>query len=545
MRAAGEAEGLVSTVVTFDRHPLSLFAPEKCPVALVSNRQKVELLADAGVDATLMLRFDRELAAVSAEDFVRGSSSTPSTRRVVFAGSDFRFGAKAAGDVALLRTLGAELGFEVRMIDDVRADGDERRTSSTWVRELLTEGRVREAAAVLGRLPSIRSTVVHGDARGRDLGFPTANLAPELEGFRPADGVYATWAVVDGVRYPAATSIGNNPTFEGVPEHRVEAYLIDQRARPLRQGDRARVRRLRPSDAAFRLGRCARRATRRRRHEDPGHPRRLSSPLNRPPRIGSCRLLARVRSGRAAPWRLLGIMLVSLSLRTAVAALSPIVDHITGEVPFDNLALAIVGSAPPIAFAVAGLLTPLLARRVGLERALLIAVGRMIVGHLGRALAPSSTLLVVATVVTLLGVGVGNVLLPPVVKRYFPDRVGLVTAIYATILSVSTAVPALVAVPIADAAGWRVSLGVWFVVAATAAIPWIPLALRARRPSREADGPPAIADAGHNAVETGAIDLADAEAAGTEAAVGHARATPRAGPAAGRLDCSAPAPPGR
>jgi CP family cyanate transporter-like MFS transporter len=217
---------------------------------------------------------------------------------------------------------------------------------------------------------------------------------------------------------------------------------------------------------------------------------------------------------------LLGILLVALSLRTAVAALSPIVDHITGDVPFTNVDLAIVGSAPPIAFAVAGLLTPLLARRIGLETALLLAVATMIVGHLGRALAPSSTLLVLATVVTLLGVGVGNVLLPPAVKRYFPDRVGLVTAVYATILSISTAVPALVAVPIADAAGWRASLGVWFVVALTAAIPWIPLAARARR--RAGASPAADPDAGHNAVETGAIDLAHAEAARTEAAVDHA-----------------------
>ena len=191
-------------------------------------------------------------------------------------------------------------------------------------------------------------------------------------------------------------------------------------------------------------------------------------------------------AGRALA--LVGIILVALSLRTAVAALSPIIDHISGEIPFDNLALAIVGSAPPIAFAVSGLLSPLLARRVGLERAMLIAVVVMVLGHLGRALAPSATLLVVATIVTLLGVGIGNVLLPPVVKRYFPDRVGLVTAIYATILSVSTAVPALVAVPVADAAGWRVSLGVWFVLAATAAIPWIPLAIRARKP-----GPAAVA----------------------------------------------------
>jgi len=219
-----------------------------------------------------------------------------------------------------------------------------------------------------------------------------------------------------------------------------------------------------------------------------------------------------------------GIILVALSLRTAVAALSPIIDHISGEILFDNLALAIVGSAPPIAFAVSGLLSPLLARRVGLERAMLIAIAVMVVGHLGRALAPNASLLVVATIVTLLGVGIGNVLLPPVVKRYFPDRVGLVTSIYATIISVSTAVPALVAVPVADAAGWRVSLGVWFVLAATAAIPWIPLAIRARKPEPAVVAAPGSAVGHDNVVETGAIELADAEAAGTEAAVGQARA---------------------
>ena len=181
----------------------------------MSNRQKVELLADAGVDATLMLRFDRELAAVSAEDFVSRILVGTLHARLVLAGSDFRFGAKAAGDVALLRALGAELGFEVQLIEDVCAEGDGRRTSSTWVRELLEEGRVREAAELLGRPHSIRSTVVRGEARGRDLGFPTANLAPELEGFRPADGVYATWAVVDGVRYPAATLDRQQPDLRG------------------------------------------------------------------------------------------------------------------------------------------------------------------------------------------------------------------------------------------------------------------------------------------------------------------------------------------
>jgi riboflavin kinase/FMN adenylyltransferase len=225
--AAGTARGLVSTALTFDRHPLSLFAPEKCPDALVSNRQKVELLADAGVDATLMVTFDREFAALSAEEFVRGVLVDTLHAQLVLAGADFRFGAKAAGDFEMLQRLGSELGFEVQLIEDVQGDGAGRRTSSTWVRELLEAGKVQEAAALLGRAPAIRSTVVQGEARGRVLGFPTANLDPDVEGFRPADGVYAAWAIVDGERYPAAVSIGNNPTFEGVPEHRIEAYLID------------------------------------------------------------------------------------------------------------------------------------------------------------------------------------------------------------------------------------------------------------------------------------------------------------------------------
>jgi len=99
--------------------------------------------------------------------------------------------------------------------------------SSTWVRELLAEGRVEEAAGLLGALPAIRSIVVPGEQRGRTLGYPTANLSPEIEGYIPADGVYAAWLLVDGVRYPAAVSIGNNPTFGDVPEKTIEAHAID------------------------------------------------------------------------------------------------------------------------------------------------------------------------------------------------------------------------------------------------------------------------------------------------------------------------------
>lgn len=230
LRDSASARGLLSTVVTFDRNPLALLAPERCPLALVSNAQKRELLTDAGVDATLMLAFDDGLATLAPEQFVRRVLVDALGARVVLAGSDFRFGRRHAGDVALLRELGARFGFEVELIDDVRAGADagERRASSTWVRELLQEGRVEEAARVLGRPPTVRSVVVEGEKRGRELGYPTANLDPaRLEGFLPADGVYAAWATVDGVRHPAAVSIGDNPTFAGVPQHQAEAHLLD------------------------------------------------------------------------------------------------------------------------------------------------------------------------------------------------------------------------------------------------------------------------------------------------------------------------------
>jgi riboflavin kinase/FMN adenylyltransferase len=178
-----------------------------------------------------MLRFDARLAAEAPEEFVETVLVRALHAQVVLCGADFRFGAKGAGNVALLRRLGVDHGFDVVILDDVRVEdaGASRRASSTWVRELLGEGRVREAALLLGRLPSIRSTVVHGEQRGRELGYPTANLDPDIEGYLPLDGVYATWVIVDGARYGAATSIGDNPTFEGVPQHQVETHLFDQR----------------------------------------------------------------------------------------------------------------------------------------------------------------------------------------------------------------------------------------------------------------------------------------------------------------------------
>lgn len=225
--AVAAERDLVPTVVTFDRNPLSVLRPDACPDPLVSNEQKRELLAGAGVQATLMATFDEAFRSISAEDFVANILVGALDAKAVLVGADFRFGSRGAGDVTLLRELAIVHGFDVIQIDDVASHG-ERRVSSTWIRELLAEGDVRTAAELLGTLPSIRAEVVHGVQRGRTLGYPTANLSPTIEGFIPADGVYAAWLVVDGTPYGAAVSIGNNPTFEGVPDKQVEAHAFDQ-----------------------------------------------------------------------------------------------------------------------------------------------------------------------------------------------------------------------------------------------------------------------------------------------------------------------------
>jgi riboflavin kinase/FMN adenylyltransferase len=230
IRRLGEVaaeKGLTSTVITFDRNPLEVLAPEKCPVSLVSIEQKLDLLAETGVDATLMIAFDRALADLSPEDFVHRILVDRLHAAAVLVGSDFRFGARGAGDVAMLRELGETYGFVVHLIDDVRPEAG-RRVSSTWIRELLAEGDVGHAASLLGHIPTLRGVVVHGAKRGRELGFPTANLSPDSEGLIPADGVYAGWLTDGGERYPAAISVGNNPTFEGVPQKQVEAYVLDR-----------------------------------------------------------------------------------------------------------------------------------------------------------------------------------------------------------------------------------------------------------------------------------------------------------------------------
>jgi riboflavin kinase/FMN adenylyltransferase len=221
------ARQLVSVVVTFDRNPLRLLHPERCPPDLVSLAQKLELLTDTGIDSAVVLTFDHALSDLPAEQFVLHILVETLKARVVLVGADFRFGANGIGTVETLRALGATHGFEVVVVDDVAPDGG-RRVSSTWVRELIADGRVAEAARLLGGLPTVRGTVVHGLKRGRQLGYPTANLSKEHEGYLPADGVYAAWLTVDGTRHPAAVSIGNNPTFGDVDGRQVEAHVIDE-----------------------------------------------------------------------------------------------------------------------------------------------------------------------------------------------------------------------------------------------------------------------------------------------------------------------------
>lgn len=192
----------------------------------------------------------------------------------------------------------------------------------------------------------------------------------------------------------------------------------------------------------------------------------------------------------AAPRRvdlLLGvaaIVLIAATMRLPVAALSPLAGRIDADIPLSALALGALGTAPPLAFALAGLLAPRVARRLGLETALLLALLVMIAGHLLRSAAVDYTMLLTATLLLLLGAGFGNVLLPAAVKKITPDRIGTMTAAYAMIMSIGAAIPPLVAVPLAEQGGWRLALAVWAALVAVAAVPWVVLAVRAARVRR-------------------------------------------------------------
>jgi riboflavin kinase / FMN adenylyltransferase len=238
-----------AVAVTFHPHPAEVHRPEHAPELITGIADRVELLAGTGLDAVLLVDYTLGFARQTPEEFVRTYLVDGLRVRTVVVGHDVRFGRDNAGTLDTMVDLGQRYGFEVVAIDDVgqhqgvpvTEDGDpgprhDARWSSTGVRALLAAGDVREAARILGRHHRVRGTVVHGDARGRELGYPTANLGG-VTGMVPADGVYAGWlvrpqlAAADArhadVRLPAAISIGTNPTFDG-HERRVEAYVLDR-----------------------------------------------------------------------------------------------------------------------------------------------------------------------------------------------------------------------------------------------------------------------------------------------------------------------------
>ncbi len=176
----------------------------------------------------------------------------------------------------------------------------------------------------------------------------------------------------------------------------------------------------------------------------------------------------------------LGIVLFAFSLRSAVASFSPVLSQVSADFAMPAAIVGLIGTAPPVCFAVFGILTPALERRLGLERLAVAAMAVAAIGLVARGLAVDSMTLLAATGLVFAAVGVGNILLPPLVKKYFPDRIGLMTTIYSTTMALSTFLPPLVAVPIADASSWRVSLGLWAVFAVLATIPWIMLLIRER-----------------------------------------------------------------
>lgn len=225
------ARDALAVAVTFTPHPRAVHHPEVPHVDIISPEQRVVLLDEAGLDAVLLQRYTLEFADQSPEEFVRGMLVHGLHAAVVVVGHDVRFGRGNTGDVAEMVRLGARYGFEVEAVEEFPAEHGaepERRCSSTWVREVLAAGDVAQAAAVLGRHHVLAGEVVHGFARGRELGFPTANLETDVQGMIPADGVYAGWVHdAHGGVWPAAISIGSNPTFEDVSRV-VEAHVIDR-----------------------------------------------------------------------------------------------------------------------------------------------------------------------------------------------------------------------------------------------------------------------------------------------------------------------------
>lgn len=226
-------QGLTPTAVSFDPHPAVVHRPNEPLHEIMGQPERQQYLAELGIDAYILLHYTLEFSRQSPEEFVKNTFVDALHARYVVIGEDVRFGHNNAGDLQTMRELGQTFGFEVVTIDELMAD-ETHRTSSTRIRQLLAEGKVEEARQLLGRPHRMVGEIVHGAARGRELGFPTANLSQQSRGFIPADGVYAGWLVDEqGKRHPVATSIGTNPTFEGITQRQVEAHVINRPDEPI------------------------------------------------------------------------------------------------------------------------------------------------------------------------------------------------------------------------------------------------------------------------------------------------------------------------
>ncbi|HET8559992.1 MAG TPA: bifunctional riboflavin kinase/FAD synthetase [Marmoricola sp.] len=230
-REVADQDGLRLVAVTFDPHPMAVLRPEHAPSMLSHVDDRAALLVEAGADDVLALPFSRETAAWTPEEFIERVLVDALRASAVVVGANFRFGNRAAGDVATLVESGRRHGFTV---EGIPLEGGPQVWSSTYVRTCLAAGDVEGAAEALGRPYAVRGQVVEGDRRGRELGYPTANVPP-ADFAVPADGVYAGQlrvraATDDGwcAPLPAAISVGTNPTFVGERARRVEAYVLDR-----------------------------------------------------------------------------------------------------------------------------------------------------------------------------------------------------------------------------------------------------------------------------------------------------------------------------
>ena len=216
--------GLPAVVLSFDPHPSEVVRPGSHPPVLTPVRRKADILEQLGVDVFCVLPFTVDLSKLSPAEFVHVALVERLHAAAVVVGDNFRFGHRAAGNIETLRTLGREFGFSTEglpMLQD-----DDVTLSSTFVRSSIDAGEVGRAAEVLGRPHRIDGIVVRGEGRGRQLGYPTANVHSAAHVAVPADGVYAGWAILRGTRLPAAISVGTNPTFEG-RKRTVEAFILD------------------------------------------------------------------------------------------------------------------------------------------------------------------------------------------------------------------------------------------------------------------------------------------------------------------------------